>query len=115
MSCEDQATLNIIQGEDKLGISIFIRDSKGKPFPLTGWTLVTVKFPGTLTAVSKDTTSGVTVINAVLGQITVDLSDTDTAAMSEGKLQNIEIIIDIGTVKSKANLYKALNVFKDAV
>lgn len=112
--------LNIIKGEDRVPTLYLTKKTTKRPFDLTGATEIEVRIPkdgGTivkkLTSPSPDTVS--LVGNAVLGAISFQLSDTNTGEMKAQEDQSIEVIVDFGTTRRKANFKQVLNVYEDSV
>lgn len=103
--------VKVIQGEDKT-FAVTLRKSQGDPYDLTGVTEITFCFPGE-TAVQTVTlgASEVAIVNAVLGKITVTITDTKTALMKIGEDQTFECMIDVGTTRTKVKFTEQLNVF----
>lgn len=106
--------VKIYLGEDRtLNLSLQYDDDVHTPFDLTGATEITAKFPG---PVSKTLTGGdVTVIQAKQGKITVDLDNTDTAALTVGAKQTFQVKVDIGTITRVSKFEKALTVEEQPV
>lgn len=109
--------ITITQGEDRAVTLFLVKKSNKRPFDLTGATEIEVKFPGEEATISKKMTlTEVSIVdNAKLGVITMTLSDTNTAALKAAYGQDIEVIIDFGTTRRKANLFKIMNVDSDSV
>ncbi len=109
--------VEVIQGEDKK-LVIKLRDSAGDPFDLTPYVggapddiVFCVKKSDDSKLELKLSTSGVTVLSAVLGKIQVDISDTDTAALASGPLGfEIELIMNTGADKDIVQFVDALSV-----
>ena len=112
--------LNIIKGEDRVPTLYLLKKTTKRPFDLTGATEIEVRIPkdgGTL--IKKLTLTGTDQVslvgNAVLGAISFPLTDTDTTAMKVSDDQNIEVIVDFGTTRRKANFKQVMNVADDGV
>lgn len=97
MSCViDTTPITIIQGSDVI-INVELFDSSAcgdckTPFDLTGFTSGTAEF------LNADTTTlsvPVSVVSLVLGQLTVSLSDAQTALLNVGEAQPMEIQLTI--------------------
>lgn len=99
----------VIRGEDaKLQYDLV--DENGQPFPLAGLTGVSGEFP--LEAGGWIYIAGV-VVSSDCGVITVDLSDTVTSQLRIGEGQKIQITLDFGTIRRKAQFEEALDVYED--
>lgn len=98
MACEEIKPIEVIQGE-KQTFNIDLTSKKtGKPFDLTGNTEIEVCFKAGETVISKKKTlTEVTVVgDAQLGQISTDLSTTDSATLPVVSNGLIVVSIDFG-------------------
>ena len=102
--------LNIIQGEDKT-FTVLFRKEDGRPFDLTGATEIKLCFPGT-TAVQEISLTGteISVVNALLGEISATINDTKSALLKVGEQQTFEAVIDKGADRSKVKFTELLTV-----
>jgi len=102
----------VIVGEDKQLTIRIISESSDEPYDLSSATEVTVCFEGHTSTVTKNTSSGVTILSPEeLGKITVDLDDTDTQALKTGTI-NFEVTIDAGTDRKIVQFKKQLQVIE---
>jgi len=84
-----------------------------EPFDLTGATCA-VKFMKTDgTILSKSIGSGVTVVSAALGKVSVTLSTSDTALLTQAELQTIEAVLVKAGITYKVLFLKALTVIEE--
>ena len=89
--------IEIIQGEQQPFTIDLVSKATGKPFDLTGYDEITVCFKSESTIVTKDTSSGVSVLgDEKLGQITGTLETTDTTTMPATSHGHIEVAVDFG-------------------
>lgn len=104
MSCKTK----IIQGDDAI-LDIALKDRcSGAIFPLTGVTALVAEFPkADGTALSA---SGI-IVSECLGQMSVTLSETETAELNPGEDQSFQVVIDQGPLRSTVIFEEALNVF----
>ena len=91
--------IEIIQGEKQTVNIDLVSKTTGKPFDLTGATEIKVCFKAGSTTVSKLLSlAEVSVVgNALLGQITTDLSTTDTDSMTQTSKGDVEVTVDYGS------------------
>ena len=89
--------IKIIQGEQQ-PFTIDLKSAEtGKPFDLTGYSEITVCFKAGSSLVSKDTSSGVSVVgDPMLGQISGTLEVADTSSLTSTASGSIEVTIDFG-------------------
>lgn len=107
----------VIQGEDKT-LTIKLRDSDGDPIDLTPYVgglpddiVFCIKRADETSLELKLSTTGVTVLSAVLGRIQVVISDTETALLEIGPLGfELELIKSGGTDKNIIQFKEALEV-----
>lgn len=106
----------ITKGEDLLAISLFFVYKNGRPFNLTGATEIEIKIPTDGVALSKKLSlTQVTIIDAKLGHVTIDISDTESATFKKGASQHLLGIWDKGTEKRKFNFNSVMDVLDPAV
>lgn len=104
-------SVEIVKGED-ITFNVYLKDSYGRPYDLTGYTQITVIVQSV--AISKTVGSGVALLGgATAGAIAVSLSDTDTALLVEGPV-NFEVLIDVGTIRRIAQFPKGITA-KDRI
>lgn len=103
--------IQIVQGEDKnLVIRIVDKDTQ-EPYDLTGAT-IEARLPGVSGVLSKDLSSGISVVSALGGKIQIALSEVDTAALKADSLQDFEIEVTKAGQTSIVQFLKALTVVK---
>ena len=106
-------TAKIIQGEDR-SLNVVIKTSEGKCFDLTGNTEITACFKetaGTFLSVTK--TGGSIVVNSDEGgDITITLTDSETALLKMDKTADFEILVDIGTTRRIVQFVDSLEIVK---
>lgn len=93
----------IILGEDKT-LLLLCKDSDGRALDLTGMTVtVKLKINGTLTTLSP------TVSNPVAGEVTLTLTDVQTAQLALGNL-DIDLYADNAGFLTIIQFYKQIKV-----
>ncbi len=104
--------IEITRGEDRsVPLTVVKQNTCNEPFDLTGATEINVRFPTDTGFLEKKLTlAEVTIVNAVLGMISVTLSDTDTTTLKVGSQQSFDVIIDIGTTRRIALFDELLTV-----
>jgi len=93
------AAKKIYQGADRTLSPIYINQSNGRPYDLTGVTAITVCFPATDGTTVQYTlaASEVAIVGSpLLGTISVTMSSVKTALMEAGELVDFEVILDVG-------------------
>lgn len=101
--------VTIYQGEDK-DLNVFVKEESGKAYDLTGYTEITAVFKGTSGDITLTQTGGdITVNSAEGGDITITISDTNTALLITGTA-SFELLIDVGAVRRIAQYLKVLSV-----
>lgn len=98
-------TVNVLQKKD-------CGTSCGRPFDLTGATEITACLPkeGGGAVLATLTGGKVNILSAVLGEIEINLDETDTAQLNLGEEQDFEIQIEIGSEKTIVQILECLNV-----
>lgn len=100
----------ITMGSD-VTLYVRLRNEYDDPFDLTGVTEITAKFANSdQTVLSKTMTDGsVAITSAVLGKISIALTDQETSALKDGQ-GSFEVYVDKGTDRKIAQFQNALNV-----
>ncbi len=103
--------LKIITGTD-VSLTLYIRDSEDQPYSLSGATEIAVKFAKNddSALVKLLSLAEVVVASASLGKLTLSLTDSDTALLKVGALQDFECVIDIGSTRKIASFDGLLEV-----
>lgn len=103
-------TLKIIQGEDRV-IELVLRYDNGNPYPLTGVTEITVRFKKTDGTTLSATLTGtkVLIVSTEGGQISISLTDTETATLKLGS-NPVTVVIDVNTARRIVNIPNAIQV-----
>ena len=79
-----------------------ISEESGRPFDLSSITDIEVSFPQNPSSrLVKNLAAGVTVVNGVLGQITIDLSKEETALLLSGPSQVVFCSVDLSASDRK--------------
>jgi hypothetical protein len=110
MKMSSEAT--IVKGED-VTLTVNIRDADDNPYSLSGITEITARFPkdSSTAAVEKTLTdTSIVIVSSTLGQITIALTDTDTALMKAGSQQSLELFLDVGTTRRIVQLRNMLSI-----
>lgn len=88
-------SVEIVKGED-ISFDIFLKDSDGKPYDLTGYDLITVDIQGSSSVITKTTPTDVVVLDdPAAGKIRVNLTDANTDDLEAGDV-DFEVLIDVG-------------------
>lgn len=103
----------IIQGSDRT-LQLTMRDSNGDGIDLTNETEITVRFKKTDGTWLEKTMTGsdVTVTNAKLGKISVDLTDTETALIEAGQKVDFHVYLDNGTDRRIVRFNQQIDVIE---
>lgn len=105
------AQVTVIQGEDAT-LVVRLNQGNGEEYPLVGVTEITAQFCAA-TGGTLDKTlsaSGITMVSEDCGKFTINLTDTDTAALTVGEDQAAQLIIDKGDVRRKVLLEELITV-----
>ena len=103
-------TIEINQGEDKT-ISLRVRDSVNDPVDLTTLTAAIATFTGTSGNVTVSLGSGITVVSAVLGKLSIVLTEVETAALKVGNNQDFCLDLIFGTDTKKKKIPRAIRLW----
>jgi len=100
----------IYQGEDRT-LKCFLKNEEGNAYDLTGVTEITAKFVGTSATVEVTLADGdIAVVSpAGGGELTITLSDTNTALLKKG-ITSFEVLVDKGTERRIVQFLQALEV-----
>lgn len=93
--------VKVIKGEDRtLSIQLSDEDTGGY-YDLTSATAISVCFKNAdLSTLTKTLASGaVAIVSAVAGQITVALTDSETALLAADDAAPIYVVVDVGSAK----------------
>jgi len=104
----------IYRGED-YPLKLTCKRSNGKFYDLTGATEITVRLKqsGSLPLLEKKLSlAQVTIVDALAGELLVNLSDSDTANLLEKDLQDFDVKVDKGALTRIAYFTRKLTVKK---
>lgn len=100
--------INVIKGQDKTVRFSFSQN--GTAWDLTGYTAISIYFPASSTITKTYAGGDITVVSQAGGIIETTLSDTETATMTAGYGQAIEVIVDKGSTRKLFQVRDILNV-----
>lgn len=120
MTCGENTAVTIVKGEDRtLNVKLVTPQENGiyDPFDITGVTQIEARFKNAdNTVLSKLLTiSGVLLVNAASGSISIVLTDTETALLKEGSRLGFHVIVDIGTTRRRINFDKSITVVAPSI
>lgn len=98
MNFEENGSITVIAGEDRMMILRIVDKLTQEPFDLTAASAINARFKNAdQTVLIKNLTAGVAIVSAPAGKISVSLSATETALLNVRENQSFEVEFVIGT------------------